>query len=121
MGPRQEEITFLEAHDDDKGLLSRVGTLEGALVQETSLAGNERERRKKLKANQKMTLSPALGEGASFITQEELLHVPITMAPDFSEVRGQAGSVVRGNLLGITGIPRLGRTSLVRVASVVVL
>lgn len=68
-----------------------------------------------------MPLSPAPGEGASLITQEELLHIPITMAPDFSEVRGQAGSVVRGNLLGITGTLRHGRTSLVRVASVVVL
>lgn len=67
-----------------------------------------------------MILSPAPGEGASFITQEEL-HIPITVAPDFSEVRGQAGSVVRGNLLGITGILRHGRIPLVRVASVVVL
>lgn len=97
-------------------MLSHVGTPEGALVRETSLVGQERERL--IKAHQTRTLSPTPGEGASLITQDGLLRLPVTVAPDASEARGQAGCMVRGNLLDITGH---GRTSAIRVASAVVL
>lgn len=89
---------FLEARPE-KDLLSHVRTREGALFHETGLAGKLAGKPLKVDAVPKMPLSPAPGEGTSFLTPGRLLGIPITTTPDASKVTGQP----RGGVGGFTG------------------